>query len=118
MAGHPFSYYPPGLYYAMTDLARKYDISVKEVETVLIRHALTRDFCFKCDHKEEKVKTNKQKKKTYCGWCWRRLEVLREPRTQRIINDFKFIPGDYKTLKTFLEPDEGLSENEWRETMK
>jgi hypothetical protein len=45
-----FNYYPPGIYYAMANIANEYDISIKEVETILIRTALMQEYGFKCNH--------------------------------------------------------------------
>lgn len=90
---------------------------MKEVEITLIRYALSQVFGFKCSHPEEKVTTNREGK-TYCKWCWRRLEVIRKRELKRIVNDFEIIPGSYKLQKTFLEPDEGLSQDQWREQNK
>ena len=53
-----------------------HDISIKEVETVLIRDALMKEYGFKCDHPQGKIKTAKRTGKSYSAWCWTRLELL------------------------------------------
>jgi hypothetical protein len=73
-ASKNFSYYPPGLYYALANVAHDHDISIKEVETVLIRTAL-REHGFKCNHPQGKIKTAKRTGKSYCAWCWTRLAM-------------------------------------------
>jgi hypothetical protein len=102
-ASQKFSYYPPGLYYALANVAHDHDISIKEVETVLIRDALTKEYGFKCNHPQSKIKTAKRTGKSYCSWCWTRLEVIRAP----IFGKFHMLvtPGLYKPIKAFNEPE-------------
>src|SRR5712692_6742197 len=95
--GRSHSYIPVGLWYAMVQVLMKYStpekpISMKEVEMI---DALTNAFGFKCSHPEERITTNREGK-TYCKWCWRRLEVKRKRELRRIVNEYKVIPGSYK----------------------
>lgn len=54
MPGYSFSYYPIGIYNFMVGIADKYGLSVKEVETVLLRKGIT-DLGFVCLHPRERI---------------------------------------------------------------
>ena len=91
----------------MVKIAMQNDIGIEEVKNTFYRYVLAEKFGFKCDHPEEKVKTNKEKGKTYCSWCWTRLDVIREHRMERNINKYTLIPGKYKAKKSFLDELKG-----------
>lgn len=100
MTGYSFSYYPIGIYNFMIGIADKHGLSVKEVETVLIRKGIT-ELGFVCRHPSERVKkAKKDKTKVYCGICWTRLEQTEAG----VYNGRKLIKSaKYRTLPTFLE---------------
>ena len=86
----------------MANIANEYDISIKEVETTLIRTMLVREYGFKCNHPQGKIRSVKKTGKSYCAWCWTRLEVIRAP----VFGKFHMLvtPGIYKSIKAFNEP--------------
>jgi hypothetical protein len=92
------TFYPPAIYRFLFDIAFKYKLSIKEVETVFLRRQ-ARELSFECFH--ENVKSAKTDGKPFCKDCWTRLEQSKPP----VIGPDKRIkiPGKYRPLKTFLD---------------
>lgn len=84
----------------MVGIADKHGISVKEVETVLIRKGLV-DLGFECLHPSEHVKrAKKDKTKVYCGVCWTRLKQV----SPGVYSGKECVQSPrYRPLPTFLE---------------
>jgi Zn finger protein HypA/HybF involved in hydrogenase expression len=96
-------YIPPGLWYAMVEIAMTNGIAIKEVEVTLIRRILEKDFGFKCDHPEEKVEI-KNHDNVYCKMCWSRLEVISMRKMNRLDNGrMSVTPGVYRRKKSFID---------------
>jgi hypothetical protein len=100
------TYYPPGIYKFLSDIAFKHHLAIKEVETVFIRRQ-ARELGFECFHQD--VGFAKTDGKPFCKGCWTRLEQTKPPtvtavpgqgmkKEKRIIS-----PGKYRPLKTFLD---------------
>lgn len=51
-----------GLYFAMVDISRKYEISTREVEITLIRTMLKEKHGFVCNHETDKISVSHTKK--------------------------------------------------------
>jgi hypothetical protein len=80
------------MYYEMVALAAKYNMSVAEVQTTLIRDGLER-LGFSCDH-QKKVRISRHGR-AYCKRCWRFMEEdLSKP---------SYVQRGYVPTKTFLE---------------
>jgi hypothetical protein len=92
------TYYPPDIFRFLSELAFKHQLSVKEVETVMLR-TKAEQLGFKCEH--SRVGFAKSDRKPYCKSCWARLEVVKAP----IGRGGKLEGGEYKPLPTFLEVD-------------
>ena len=65
-----------GLYFAMVDISRKYEISTREVEITLIRTMLKEKHGFVCNHETDKISVSHTKNGAYCSWCWTRMEKV------------------------------------------
>ena len=66
---------PSGLYFAMVDISRKYEISTREVEITLIRTMLKKHG-FVCNYDTDKISVSHTKNGAYCSWCWTRMEKV------------------------------------------
>jgi hypothetical protein len=66
---------PNGLFFAMIDIAKKHDISLREVEITLLRTILKDKYAFVCNHPQDKINiSHTSRKSAYCSWCWTRQE--------------------------------------------
>jgi hypothetical protein len=97
------TFYPPGIYRFLLDIASKHQLSIKEVETVFLRRQ-ARDLGFECFHQNVGF-AKKSDGKPFCKACWTRLEQIRPEKIAIDPNGKKRIvsPGKYKPLKTFLD---------------
>jgi hypothetical protein len=93
------TFYPPKLYIALSEVALKHGLSVKEVETVLLRKMCEELIGFKCDHRI--IGTSKKTGLPFCKECWTRMEMVKQP-----VYDYRLkvkSEGTYKPLPTFLD---------------
>ena len=67
---------PSGLYFAMVDILRKYEISTREVEITLIRTMLKKNMDLFVIMRLIRLALVILKKGAYCRWCWRRMEKV------------------------------------------
>jgi peptide subunit release factor 1 (eRF1) len=97
------AYLAPGIYAFLFKIARENVLSVKEVETILLRQQI-RQLGFNCDHMTvvyPKKKGRKDGGKPFCKECWTRMEEVKPPAydyRQNLVRE-----GKYRPLETFLD---------------
>ena len=69
-----YNYYPRAIYQFLNDLAFKNNISIKEVETVLLREMI-QSLGFSCQHTS--FGTSPKTNKPFCKDCWTRMRVVK-----------------------------------------
>jgi hypothetical protein len=65
----------------MLELAKKYDVSVKEIEETMLRSFLIERFGFRCDHPEKKISIRRDGTQDHCIWCWTFIDVIQKRET-------------------------------------
>jgi hypothetical protein len=91
------SHYPPKIFLFMLDIANKYGIPVKRVETILL-HQVIGDLGFTCDHVS--LGMRKSDKKPFCKDCW---TIFRQIKPPRYSNGTLTEAGEYVGEPTFLD---------------
>ena len=97
------SYLPYDVYVFLLQLAHEHDLSLKEVELVLLRKVM-KDFGFKCKHKN--IGIAKTTGLPFCKGCYQRMQMIRAPRYNH--NRVMVKEGIYEELPTFLDEIERL----------
>src|SRR5713226_6703984 len=68
------------VFYSLGDVARKYNISSKEVEETILRWALRKiGGVPKCEHLPEDVIARRDGSRAHCKRCWTWMEVISRP---------------------------------------
>ncbi len=91
------NFYPNGIYHFLSNLAFENKLSVKEVETILLRREIE-NLGFVCDHSN--VNYSKTTHEPYCFDCWTRLVTIKPPTyfKGKIVKS-----GEYWPIETFLD---------------
>jgi hypothetical protein len=96
---YPVGYLPPKTYAFMVRICEEYNLSIKEIQRIIINKVL-HDLGFKCRH--ERIGYAKSDKEPFCKDCWTRLrKQIREPYrigTNLIKGEFQ-----YHEKETFLD---------------
>lgn len=92
---------PSGLYFAMVDILRKYEISTREVEITLIRTMLKKNMDLFVIMRLIRLALVILKEGAYCSWCWTRME--------KVVTDRS---SSFAPQKTTFVPKKDLSK--WR----
>ena len=96
-------YLPPAIYAFIFNLARDNELSVKEVQVMLLREQIGL-LGFTCDHTKigyPKNKSQKQRVKPFCKQCWTRMEEIKPAiydYQQKLVKE-----GEYGPIETFLD---------------
>jgi hypothetical protein len=96
-------YLAPGIYAFIFNIARKNGLSVKEVQTILLREQI-RLLGFTCDHISvayPKKKGRQDGGKSFCKECWTRMVEIEPPRYDYQCKLVK--EGEYTSLEAFLD---------------
>jgi hypothetical protein len=98
-------WYPQGLYFSCFKLASEYStdkrpVATKEVIITLLRDILTKEYGFKCEHSQERIKEDNEEF-AHCTWCFRKFEIIRKHRRRRVVNRYQEIEGIYREIKNF-----------------
>lgn len=97
------NWYAHDIYLFMLNIASKYGLAVKEVESAFLRKQ-AQELGFECFH--QKVKIAKPTGLPYCSSCWARLEQTKPP-VYDIGSTMKRPhikePAKYRPLRTFLD---------------
>jgi hypothetical protein len=92
------SRYPPKIFLFMLDIANKYGIPVKRVETILLQKAI-QPLGFSCSHVP--LGMRKSDKKPFCKDCW---TIFRQVKAPRYSYDGTLTEaGQYVREPTFLD---------------
>jgi hypothetical protein len=89
----------------MLDIANKYGIPVKRVETILLQEAI-HHLGFTCDH--IKIGMRKSDKKPFCKDCWTIFRTIKSPKYG--FNGDLIEAGQYVREPTFLDKDNDKQE--------
>jgi hypothetical protein len=103
-----FNYYPRAIYQFLNDLAFKNELSIKEVETMLLRKQIEA-LGFNCQHTN--IGYSKETAEPFCKDCWTRMIEVKQATynsRQEMITPAKVI-----VKETFLDSDlKGFAKNE------
>lgn len=81
------------VFFGLGDIARKYDISIKEVEETILRTTLRKmGAAPKCNHKPEDITVRRDGSRVHCKKCWTWMETIRK-RGNVFVGEFKPIPS-------------------------
>lgn len=92
-----YNYYPRAIFQFLNDLAFRNNLSIKEVETVLLREQI-QSLGFTCHHTN--VGFSKKTNEPFCKDCWTKMKMVKPPTynfSGKIIN-----PPICEPLTTFL----------------
>jgi hypothetical protein len=81
------------VFFGMGDIARRYNISIKEVEETILRTALRKmGAAPRCKHVPKDVTVRRDGSRAHCKKCWQWMDVVKRP-GNRFEGEFKLVPS-------------------------